>query len=222
MNTLESLIWQNQRCFILGGGPSLTGFDFNTIKDENTIGINKAFTVFPDTKINYSMDLKFYKEIQARKTEEDKKLYNSWTDYKGIKVFLKTSNNFVFDKDIIVLNKLSQKAISFDVSKGVYAGSNSGFGALMLSISLGCKQIFCLGYDFNVDTVNKKTHFHSGYRGQTVENFSRKLERFRGNFEEFASNLKDNNIDIVNLNPNSALRCFRFDTIENVMLPILV
>jgi hypothetical protein len=213
---LTSDMWEGKRCFILGGGPSLTGFNFDLIKNECTIGINKAFMYFPTT-LNYSMDLKFHDQIYAKRTDDDKKLYEAWINYKGIKIFLKVNNKYKFDPSVTLVNKLDQKVISFDVNKGIHSGNNSGAGALFLAISLGVKEIFLLGYDLKVNKLSKKTHFHSGYDGQDVDNFPKKLNNFIRCFEEFALSIKNNGVNVINLNPDSALTCFPFSTIENVM-----
>ena len=38
--------WTGHPCFIIGGGPSLKGFDFNLLEGRKTIGINRAFEFF--------------------------------------------------------------------------------------------------------------------------------------------------------------------------------
>ena len=40
-NTLEDDTWKGRRCFIIGGGPSLRGFDFSSLKGELVIGVNR-------------------------------------------------------------------------------------------------------------------------------------------------------------------------------------
>ena len=58
-DVLNSDSWKGKRCFIIGGGPSLSDFDFDILKDELTIGINKTLIQFSPT-LNYSMDKRFY------------------------------------------------------------------------------------------------------------------------------------------------------------------
>ena len=81
--------WLDQRCFIVGGGESLRGFDFNTLKNEHTIGINKAFQHY-DFTINYAMDSDLYEGLKEGRWDELEKtqLWNKWNDFKGTRVFL--------------------------------------------------------------------------------------------------------------------------------------
>ena len=46
-DSLPTGSWKGQRCFIIGGGPSLKGFDFKQLKGEKIIAINKAFVDAP-------------------------------------------------------------------------------------------------------------------------------------------------------------------------------
>ena len=60
--------WQNKVCFIIGGGESLEGFNFNLLKNQLVIGTNKTFIYYPQITINYSMDVKFYNNIMGLST----------------------------------------------------------------------------------------------------------------------------------------------------------
>jgi hypothetical protein len=116
-----------------------------------------------------------------------------------------------------LVNSLSDKAISFDLEKGIWAGSNSGFGALMLAIALGCTKIGLLGYDLKIDSTNNKTHWHNGYDFQQVDSLQTKLERFKMCFEEFSDSIAKLGIDVINLNSDSDLKCFRKDSISTFL-----
>jgi len=204
--------WKDKTCFILGGGPSLKDFDFNLIKNYPTIGVNKSFTKFPTT-INYAMDTRFYSLVTTGDLQQE------WLNYKGIKLFLKRSTKFKFDGSVYVVSNLDKKALSLDLSKGVWGGNNSGFGALMLACALGATWIGLLGYDLKVQKKQKgiETHWHGGYGFGRVQSFQSKLDKFRVCFEEFSSVIAQQGIEVVNLNLDSALDCFPKDSIENFL-----
>jgi len=42
-------IWKGRRCFIVGGGTSLKGFDFSQLRGELVIAVNRAMEYVPDT-----------------------------------------------------------------------------------------------------------------------------------------------------------------------------
>ena len=78
--------WKSQRCFVVGGGPSLRGFDFSKLYGELTIGINRAYEAF-DCTIMFGMDKQLYNWIvngklgaEAKKKYEDFKGYKAWVN----------------------------------------------------------------------------------------------------------------------------------------------
>jgi len=205
---LPSGAWKDKTCFILGGGPSLKGFDFDIIKNFPTIGVNKSFTAYP-TDILYAMDVCFYTMVSSE-DQQWKELHQHWLAYKGIKLFLKHSAKFGFDKNVYIVNDLRKKVVSYNLTSGIYGGNNSGFGALMLAIALGCSRIGLLGYDMKVQKKQAKiiTHWHEGYKRGRLDAFQGKLDNFRACFEEFAPTILKQGIEVVNLNPDSILECF--------------
>jgi len=215
---LSSTSWKDRRCFLIGGGPSLRNFNFNCIRNELTIGINKSFTKFPTT-INFGMDMGFYDKVtyDAPTEPERIELHRQWLDYKGIKVFLKR-RNFKLDSDVYVVEDLrKEKVLSFDLKRGIFGGNNSGFGALMLAIALGATKIGLLGYDMKVDDQTKRTHWHSGYQGQRFHSMQNKLDKFQIYFNVFAPTIAKEGIKVVNLSSSSRLECFEKDSLENFL-----
>lgn len=214
---------KNKRCFLLGGGPSLKHFDYSILKNEFTIGINKTFTVFSPT-INYSSDLKFYNFVakfgdQVGQTT----IHNKWLDYTGYKTILcpnrSENRSENINEDTYVVKQLSSKLLSLDVEQGIYPARNSGFAGLMLAISLGCKEIYLLGYDLNCEQT--KTHWHEGYPNfKAVENYSKILKKFIKSFEDFKDIIEENGIKVVNLNLSSALTCFEKRNLNTVLTGI--
>jgi len=203
--------WGGKTCFIVGGGPSLANFDWNSISNYLTIGINKAFKSFSPT-INYAMDYNFFDLVQNNSSPEHAELHKKWLDYSGIKLFLKQKDNLTFANGIFYVNQLDNKVLSFDLNAGIYPMNNSGGGALMLALALGCKNIGLLGYDLKVK--GNATHWHEGYSNQNLQNMSKNLEDFRSKIDEFASSILEMGINVVNLSPDSNLQKFPFSDIK--------
>jgi uncharacterized Rossmann fold enzyme len=215
---LPSLSWLGQTCFIIGGGPSLEDFDWRLLRGYKTIGINKAFRRFY-ADLNYSMDYNFF-DIVQHQTNPQHVYYEThldWMKYPGIKVFLRDNTQQVFAEGICYVPSLgSEKEISFDLGKGVYGGNNSGMGALMLAIALGCKRIGLLGYDFKME--DDKTHWHEGYPNQDNINFAKNLVSFRDCVDELAGAIQGLGIEVVNLSPISTLRNFPRSDVKTFIL----
>lgn len=215
--------WTGRRCFILGGGPSLIGFDFKTVMGELTIGINKSFASFP-VLVNYSMDPSFYDRVSFPNNDPvNPHIHRLWSEYQGIKVFLKKGSKRNYN-NVYTVNQLKQKAISTNPAAGIYGGANSGLGAIMLAIAFGCREIYLLGYDMSVDMKHGRTHCHEGYRSTNNRNMKdvllshqRKLSKFGNEFNELAPSIKEFGVNVYNLNPNSGITCFPKQSIKEVM-----
>ena len=88
----------------------------------------------------------------------------------------------------------------------------------MLAIALGYSNIALLGYDLKINTEKNKTHWHDGYSHQTNINYEKqKMFKFIKNFNDISNMLTINGINIINLNPDSALKCFEKKDIKCII-----
>jgi len=198
---LSNGLWKGYRCFILGGGTSLSDFDFNLLRGEKIIAVNRAYEVCPFADIMLSMDSRYYKWVTSGDLGEEvrDKFYN----FKGLKIFVDTID-FPY-VDVITVKAIDRLGMSWDLSEGIYHGNNSGFSALQLAIALKASPIYLLGFDFYHQ--GEKTHWHNGYPHRNSE------KKTRGHAEDFVYlsrelTIAENGIKIINLNPKSALTCF--------------
>jgi len=216
---LTYLSWKGRRCFILGGGPSLSGFDYSRLDGELTIGINRVFNNYSPTMI-YCMDTPLYTSIISGKLNEytGEEIKKKWETYPGIKVFISPMNKFDFEKNdsIYLVKRLQEKKISLNINDGIYPGDNSGFGAIMLAIALGCREIYLLGFDMKL--TGNKTHYHNGYPGQKIDKLGAKLEEYRKTFFNFKTKFDILGIDVINTNKDSALSIYKYKDIDEVLI----
>ena len=207
--------WEGKRCFLIGGGESLKGFNFHRLDTDLSIGINRSFEFYNST-ILYMMDIVFHDMIfrgeMSRFTNEN--VTDLWAKFTGVKTMICPVSPYPLNADIHAIKRIEIKKITLDISEGIYAGSNSGFGALMLAIAMGASPIYLLGYDMK---ISKTTHWHSGYPSQTYADQNRKTESFKVMFEEFAPGIQGLGFKVVNLNPDSDLKCFEFGNVEEVL-----
>lgn len=207
---LADRAWSNERAFIIGGGPSLTGFDFSRLKNERIIAINKAFRDVMFADIVYFMDfVHFYNKLKDGKFGDD--TLQKWHDFKGHKVF---ADSHVRNLDDVLWVNLAwhQHGVSSSQRRGLHRGTNCGYGALNLAIVLGANPIYLLGYD--MQRSKDKTHYHEGYRRTANQ---KALIEFAASFTMIYKDIRAKKISVVNLNPKSKLRCFKFSTIEEVL-----
>ena len=204
--------WKNQRCFILGGGESLRGFDFSKLKNELVIGTNRAYEAM-DCTINYAMDNTLYKWITRGALGQEAK--KKFEDFKGIPVWF-DSAGYNYPNGIFILNKLDSPRNNYSMKEGLRAGNNTGFGALNLAICLGANPIYLLGFDM------EGKWWHDGY---PEEYGNRAYVIYALDFKELAPRLAKKGIRVINLNPESKLRCFEygeFKDIKPIKRPVII
>jgi len=208
--------WKDQRCFIIGGGESLKDFDFSTLRGEFVIGINRAYEVM-DCTINFAMDHNLYEWITEGRLGNEAK--EKFENFKGFPVWL-DSAGYNYPKGIFILNKSGSQNISRSMKKGLGGESNSGFGALNLAVCLGANPIYLLGFDM-CGKNGKQVWWHSGYPDKQRDDV---YKVFANDFKRTVSELKERNIQVINLNPESKLKCFdfgKFEDIKTIKRPII-
>jgi hypothetical protein len=201
--------WRGNRCFIIGGGPSLRGFDFERLRGEKIIAVNRAFMDVPWADMMISMDNRFYRWILR---DDIKGARSSYVAFKGLRVWVDMSN-LRYGADVHYVKGWDGWKMPHSLKGGIYVGGNSGFCALQIAVLLDASPIYLLGFDMR---IGKDTHYHSGYPIKTRQ---ASLDRYKATFGEFAKMIKQRNIDvtIINLNKDSALRCFEFGDVGQVL-----
>lgn len=200
--------WTGQRCFIIGGGPSLRGFDFAQLKGEKIIVINRAFEVCPFADIMFSMDNRFYNWLIRGQLPGS---LEKFMVFKGLKIWLEVSNNS-YHHGVYYVVGLPTDGFPHSLKAGIYHGNHSGYGALQLALVLGADPIYLLGYDMKHQ--GKATHFHSGYPSRQG---AHTLLSFKSGLDRMAVFIRRAKRNVINLNPDSALKCFEFGNIKEVL-----
>ena len=208
---LQDDMWKGERCFIVGGGPSLKGFDWSCLKGERVIAINRAFEDLPDADIVFSMDYRWHTWVTAGRLGSD--VLRKYQNFKGYKVQLPTTDKQKFASDVVAIKPYPGLRVSPSLRYGLVPGDNSAIGATNLAICLGCSEIYLLGIDMRGDGKGHQTHYHSGYpekQGEVI------YKQFTATWNVFANTAKER-ARIVNLSPISELECFEFGSIEEVL-----
>lgn len=202
--------WQGQTCFIVGGGSSLEGFDFDRLRGRGrVIAINKAFAHVPFADIMYAMDRPLLDDLIGGKLGEGYR--QAFEGFRGAKVWLDISG-YSYPDDVFVIKCAGAEGWSSSLEDGLTHGQHSGYSALNLAILLGADPIYLLGYDCKAGPEGKM-HFHEGYPGAPNMNAANVFLREN---EAGALALPPGGPRIVNLNPASALRAFPFGDVDEV------
>lgn len=204
--------WRGERCFIIGGGPSLAGFDFGRLKGKGRIiAINKAYLDAPFADVLFFMDgspYTFYGLVKRGSLGTE--ALEKWNEFKGVKVYLNLVGRRL--EDVYSIRKAQGGGLSRSLRYGIYPGNNSGTAAVGLAICLGADPIYLLGIDCKFS--GGRAHYHSGYPRTMHE---RIFVSFIGNFNRLNSMISGKGINVINLNPDSGVRCFPFSTIDKVL-----
>ena len=207
--------WQGQRAFILGGGPSLQGFDFDRLKGERVIAVNAAFIFCMFADILFFMDkANFHAPLTKGRMRDGAK--KAWEDFKGYKVFLDLLNNRKIPGCYqLYANSTIPMGLTHTMKKGLVHGDNSGHGALNLAYCLGANPIYLLGYDFYFVGPKKiRGHFHKIYNHELSETGFKSFIKY---FKKSSEILRRVGIQVYNCNPKSHLKYFDFADIDKVL-----
>lgn len=195
--------------YIVGGGNSLKGFNFNKLSNKDTIVVNKAISYVPNPTYFVTMDFTFL----AKMKNKDVPLSNATKIFIAnfAKPYLKENNGKIVDTRFDLVYKLedfdmiikSHKETGMGLTFNDFrTGNNSGYCALQLAILLGYERIYLLGMDL---TIDKETHFHGGY-GESKEKFKQRLEGYYNNFKIGLNQInKNQNVKIYSCSKISKL-----------------
>lgn len=208
--------WLEKPAYLIGGGPSLEGFDWRRLRGRRTIAVNIAFKDFEPTVI-FSMDTRCLNWILGGNYEHKypglQTRFNKTTAYKA---WLLTYTAQLPD-DIFVVRVLKNydyglREFSWNYSEGIGHGNNSGFAAFNLAVLLGANPIYLLGFDMK--HKDGKSHYHAGH---PIPQDEATVIGFRAAFEKIAPELARRGVRVINLNPDSGLRCFEFQRMEEAL-----
>ena len=196
--------WAGQRCWIIGGGKSLKGFDFEKLRGENIIAINRAVEVVPFAEIFFSLDSRLYGWYKRRNKEMPESAHDAFASFRGLRVWVE-SDGATFENDVLLVKFAGKYGLSDSLRDGVYTCGNSGYAAVNLAVGLGATTIHLLGFDMD------KGNFHSGYPSPGADPETR---GWIEGFNALAPKLAAAGIQVINMNPKSKLKCFPFGEIK--------
>ncbi len=164
-DTLKEGQWSGRRAFVVGSGPSLTGFNFGLLKHDLTIGCNDEYKWGPTIAI--CQDPRFFNgdgtpdRIPAR-------LNPAWVQGPHTPVYFKGHpEQEEFEAPDTVFKIISDHGLGREfkwgktLAGGLYYGANVGMAALNLAEILGADPIYLLGFDANPEIP--QTHHHDSY-----------------------------------------------------------
>lgn len=165
--------------WIVGGGPSLRGFDFSKLTGE-IIAVNKAM-LEPTLNwtIGLSMDYGFWKRYGEQLEAENRGFHRVHVGFRDEKVPPHGPTEVFWARKLDVPNPHLEPYWGLD-SRGIGMGGNSGFAALNYADICCMDPIGLLGFDMQGDGQGNQAWWHDGYEEKQREAvYDRMLEAFR-------------------------------------------
>lgn len=189
--------FDNQAVFIIGGGPSIKGFDFNRLRDKNIIAVNNAgLDLVPWAQVLFWADKRWLDWNHSRLHEH----------YGKYKVSRKIPHIKV-DHPIHTMEFWPKRFSETPQAVGGWCGGSS---AINLAYLMGARVIILMGFDMrpgNYHNDHLKPHIPGQHR-----------YKFIPTLENMAPKLLKHGVTVLNANPRSALRCFPFADIEELLM----
>lgn len=192
-------LWRGEAAFILGGGPSLAGFDFERVRYRGrVIAVNNAFAKAPWADLLYFADVRWWRWNKERLHQFPGPIYSR----------LAGQRKYNFGR----VHHLERAKAPLSDDPTAVAGFCSGSNALNVAYLLGANPIILLGFD------GTPGNWHNEH--QSSVDPSRYETHFRPALENMAPILKRRGVRVINANPHSAIQCFELSSIESVLAEI--
>lgn len=218
---LSDGMWRGERVFVVGGGPSLRGFDWERLRGERCIAVNRAYEDLPRAVL-LSMCLGFWKEHGGYVAKERARQVRAFSSpHVSVHVRVGDEKLPAFGPSHIVPccadlsrpNPHLEACWGTSLSTGLGCGGNSGFAAVNLADVLGAKTIYLLGFDMRPHPVTGRTcNYHDGYDQPPQDGVV--YHRMRLAFDDVRTDIRAR---VVNLNCQSALRVFPYENPDKVI-----
>jgi len=176
-----------EEVYIIAGGVSLKNMNFASLKDKDTIVVNKSVLYIPNPTYFLSMDYTYVRKIKTNTIYLQNKDVCKVFIANTTKNYIQTINGAITDVRCGLIYNLDDTHITIkspierglsNTFNGFANGDNSGFCALQFALLMGYKKIYLGGVDLRAENG---THFHGGY-GESAEAFNKKLKRYYENF----------------------------------------
>ncbi len=190
--------YEGQDVYIIGGGTSLSGFDFERLRGKNTIGTNYAYKLGKDI-----CNCVFFSDYNPAKAHDF-----FTTHYDGLAAhggLILTHNSALKCRPESWLNWYPRKL------SGLYRDAigynwSSGASAINMALILGASRIFLLGIDCNAPDGKSVDWYVDNDLKERQQVFSQFTEGFC--HIKRTLNIVFHDAEIINLNPESALDIF--------------
>jgi 6-hydroxymethylpterin diphosphokinase MptE-like len=163
---------RGERCFVIGNGPSLKNTDMSLLRNENTIGMNRIYLMFPELGFQTSYLVTVNDLVIEQCAEDLQKLdmprFVSWRSRK----WLHPDPKLHFLHTTYTGEKFAK-----NVTRRLWEGATVTYVSLQLAYHLGFEEVILIGVDHSFASKGKPNttvvsqgddpnHFSPGYFGK--------------------------------------------------------
>jgi hypothetical protein len=196
-----------RQIFVIAGGPTVAQQNLDLLKGKKIVCINNAYKLIENPTALYWAD-----ENWAAQHFDNLSKHNCKHRFHS-KFHLSKQ---IITKDIkgagncTLLKRSADYGIDSDVNN--VCGNNGGAQVLNLLFNMKVREIVLLGYDMKL--ISSKSHWHSGH-GLPIS--PSVYFNFISSVESMAPFLERAKINVINTSPNSDLKCFTKQKLEDVV-----
>jgi hypothetical protein len=213
---------KNERCFVIGNGPSLNLINMSKLKDEITLGANRSYLGFE----KWGFEFKYWGIVDRLQIEEYGQEYERFLPEDIIKFFPFEYLSFLKFKNQCPVNHYYNyedfPKFSVDCDK-IYLGNTVTYFLIQIAAIMGCNPIILIGVDHNyhlnienksynskwcASDAKRDTHFDDKYTSSEKKFIQPRPEKAEMAFDHANAWSIENNVEILNATPNSALNSF--------------
>ena len=220
--------WEGETAVLLGGGPSLTQEQVETVRQAHqegrcrTIAVNDAYLLAQWADVCYFADSKWWNWQIAGVAKPtigltgDEVRQRFWS-FAGQKCSIQASGGNITDEAVHIMRNRDYPVhgnVLSDDSHFLATGRNSSYQALNLAILAGAKTVILLGVD-GQKSPDGKTHWHGSHERPTPEGA---YAAYRRAFSEAAQAVAAAGVRVINASPSSAVGFERMDIADALML----
>jgi len=185
-------LWQGERCFILGGGPSLTAEIAGQVRGHGkTIVLNTTARMAPWADALY---------------------FHDWPWFRGNRPIADTFAGLVITGSARAYRMKTRYRKVWAQPPLIQAKPlSSGHHAVDVAIGLGCKAIILLGFDCRLVDGRSNNHDEYKNKGKVYS------ESFLPAWAEYPERARRAGVSIINCTPGSAIDAFPKVTLDEVL-----
>lgn len=192
--------WRGECAAIVASGPSTKSVNVAALRDRiHVIAIKENWKLCPWADVVYGCDAPWWLWRKGL------------VDYEGLKLTqaLKVSSTY---RDVYRVEVKHIHNLLVDEPGVIGSGGNSGFQALNIAVQFGATGIVLIGFDV---TDRGGIHWYDRNEWPNANNpAASNFERWKRAFDASVPVLQRNGIEVVNTSQYSALKCFKYATLE--------